>query len=116
MLLHAVFPKGGLNQKIRSSTMRQRYSVWINYPPKLLYLSLTPRTLTLAPTGNIKDWHIIASKLPGRTNRDCRKRWINKVRGTLKKGAWAEDEDIRLLQSIKKYGMKSVQSFERLPA
>ncbi|KAI0139545.1 hypothetical protein F4776DRAFT_662498 [Hypoxylon sp. NC0597] len=54
----------------------------------------------------VKDWNRIAAKLPGRTNKDCRKRWVNKVCGSLKKGAWNEDEDERLLSGIVKHGQK----------
>ncbi|RYP12478.1 hypothetical protein DL767_011260 [Monosporascus sp. MG133] len=54
----------------------------------------------------VKDWNRIAAKLPGRTNKDCRKRWINKVCGSLKKGAWSEDEDARLREAIRAHGQK----------
>ncbi|KAI1402269.1 Homeodomain-like protein [Hypoxylon fuscum] len=67
---------------------------------------LHDETQKQALTGNIKDWHRIAAKLPGRTNKDCRKRWVNKVCGSLKKGAWNEDEDDRLLKAVDKYGQK----------
>ncbi|KAL7622059.1 hypothetical protein AAE478_007560 [Parahypoxylon ruwenzoriense] len=56
--------------------------------------------------GSIKDWHRIAAKLPGRTNKDCRKRWVNKVCGSLKKGTWSDDEDERLLTAVDKHGQK----------
>ncbi|KAH7322543.1 hypothetical protein B0I35DRAFT_476485 [Stachybotrys elegans] len=56
--------------------------------------------------GQVKDWNRIAAKLPGRTNKDCRKRWINKVCGSLKKGAWDEDEDERLLEAVRMHGQK----------
>ncbi|KAI1197759.1 Homeodomain-like protein [Nemania serpens] len=57
-------------------------------------------------TGDVKDWHRIAAKLPGRTNKDCRKRWVNKVCGSLKKGAWNKSEDERLLVAVEKFGQK----------
>jgi hypothetical protein len=57
-------------------------------------------------TGQVKDWNRIAAKLPGRTNKDCRKRWINKVCGSLKKGAWDEDEDERLREAVRVHGQK----------
>ncbi|KAI5926693.1 Homeodomain-like protein [Camillea tinctor] len=56
--------------------------------------------------GNMKDWNKIAVKLPGRTNKDCRKRWVNKVCGSLKKGAWKSDEDERLVSAVEKHGQK----------
>ncbi|KEY71919.1 hypothetical protein S7711_11359 [Stachybotrys chartarum IBT 7711] len=56
--------------------------------------------------GQVKDWNRIAAKLPGRTNKDCRKRWINKVCGSLKKGVWDEDEDERLREAVRVHGQK----------
>ncbi|KAJ2987587.1 hypothetical protein NUW58_g4421 [Xylaria curta] len=56
--------------------------------------------------GETKDWHRIAAKLPGRTNKDCRKRWVNKVCGSLKKGAWNKNEDERLLDAVDRHGQK----------
>lgn len=40
-----------------------------------------------APTGkgNTVNWKEIAGNLPGRSNKDCRKRYLNEMAGTLKK-------------------------------
>ncbi|GAP82651.2 putative myb transcription protein [Rosellinia necatrix] len=56
--------------------------------------------------GEVKDWNRIADQLPGRTNKDCRKRWINQVCGGLRKGSWKEDEDKRLLDAMSIHGQK----------
>ncbi|KAI1172129.1 Homeodomain-like protein [Nemania sp. FL0916] len=56
--------------------------------------------------GDAKDWHRIAAKLPGRTNKDCRKRWVNKVCGSLKKGSWNKLEDDSLLDAVDRHGQK----------
>ncbi|KAI0449716.1 hypothetical protein F5B21DRAFT_508865 [Xylaria acuta] len=56
--------------------------------------------------GDTKDWHRIAAKLPGRTNKDCRKRWVNKVCGSLKKGPWNKNEDESLLDAVDRYGQR----------
>ncbi|KAI1132513.1 Homeodomain-like protein [Nemania abortiva] len=56
--------------------------------------------------GDTKDWHRIAAKLPGRTNKDCRKRWVNKVCGSLRKGPWNKNEDESLLDAVEKYGQR----------
>ncbi|RYC53783.1 hypothetical protein CHU98_g12426 [Xylaria longipes] len=56
--------------------------------------------------GDTKDWHRIAAKLPGRTNKDCRKRWVNKVCGSLKKGPWNKTEDESLLDAVDRYGQR----------
>lgn len=56
--------------------------------------------------GEVKDWCRIAAKLPGRTNKDCRKRWHNSVAGGLKKGQWARSEDIQLSKGVHKFGQR----------
>ena len=48
----------------------------------------------------MNDWSRIAAKLPGRTNKDCRKRW-SKIPGHIKKGVWSEAEDDRLKSAVK---------------
>jgi hypothetical protein len=42
---------------------------------------------TAVADGAIKDWNRVALRLPGRTNKDCRKRF-GKISRDLKKGAW----------------------------
>lgn len=37
--------------------------------------------------GSVRDWNRIASRLPGRMNKDCRKRW-SKISDNVKKGNW----------------------------
>ncbi|KAI9672397.1 MAG: hypothetical protein M1817_003419 [Caeruleum heppii] len=54
--------------------------------------------------GSLKNWHRIAAELPGRSNKDCRKRWCNQVSGGLKKGSWEAEEDHRLEQAIREHG------------
>ncbi|KAI1323302.1 Homeodomain-like protein [Xylariaceae sp. FL0255] len=67
---------------------------------------LQNETQKQAAKGTIKDWNRIAAKLPGRTNKDCRKRWVNKVCGSLKKGMWDYAEDQRLIAAVEKHGQK----------
>ncbi|KAF2816908.1 uncharacterized protein BDZ99DRAFT_564730 [Mytilinidion resinicola] len=74
-------------------------------------------------TGEVKDWCryveegsigdkpelnsiSIASSLPGRTNKDCRKRWHNAVAGGLKKGQWAKSEDVLLTTGVERHGQR----------
>ncbi|EFR04742.1 hypothetical protein MGYG_07750 [Nannizzia gypsea CBS 118893] len=52
-----------------------------------------------AEHGKAKDWRTIAEKLPGRSNKDCRKRWI-KLDGPVKKGPWSQEEDQRLHKAV----------------
>lgn len=55
--------------------------------------------------GSLSDWNRIAATLPGRTNKDCRKRWL-KVHKSLKRGAWHGEEDERLRRGIRLHGFK----------
>jgi hypothetical protein len=48
----------------------------------------------------------IADSLPGRTNKDCRKRWHNSVAGGLKKGQWSKSEDQLLSRGVQQHGQK----------
>ncbi|CAO2653720.1 Nn.00g031310.m01.CDS01 [Neocucurbitaria sp. VM-36] len=57
-------------------------------------------------SGDVKDWCRIAAKLPGRTNKDCRKRWHNSVAGGLKKGQWSKSEDQLLSKGVEQYGQR----------
>ncbi|KAK4225360.1 Homeodomain-like protein [Podospora fimiseda] len=67
---------------------------------------LRDEAIKQSSSGAVRDWNKIATKLPGRTNKDCRKRWVNKVCGNLKKGLWDREEDQRLQAAVEKYGLK----------
>ncbi|KAB5531208.1 hypothetical protein GE09DRAFT_1292000 [Coniochaeta sp. 2T2.1] len=55
--------------------------------------------------GAVKNWNDAAALLPGRTNKDCRKRW-HKVRQDIRKGAWMPEEDEKLQQAVTQAGLK----------
>lgn len=64
-------------------------------------------TLNLvAAEGETIDWRQIATKLPGRTNKDCRKRWYNAVADGINKGQWTKGEDERLKRGVESHGLK----------
>ncbi|PWN24323.1 hypothetical protein BDZ90DRAFT_208686, partial [Jaminaea rosea] len=48
-------------------------------------------------------WAMVASRLPGRTAKDCRKRLVYSLDVNLRKGAWTEDEDRQLLKAMSEY-------------
>ncbi|KAK4171970.1 Homeodomain-like protein [Triangularia setosa] len=75
---------------------------WTEEEDSILY----EEAMKQSTTGNVRDWHRIATKLPGRTNKDCRKRWVNKVCGGLKKGLWDPEEDRRLQSAVEKHGLR----------
>lgn len=49
-------------------------------------------------------WRELAKHIPGRSNKDCRKRWWNSLAGSTAKGAWSPEEDKRLIEAVEKYG------------
>ncbi|KIY53730.1 hypothetical protein FISHEDRAFT_32755 [Fistulina hepatica ATCC 64428] len=51
-------------------------------------------------------WYAIARHVPGRSNKDCRKRWFAKMVSNVVKGGWAPDEDARLIHAIENYGTR----------
>ena len=54
------------------------------------------------------NWHHVASHIPGRNNKECRKRWIYALMPTLRKGPWNEQEDALLLKGVRLHGLKWV--------
>lgn len=57
--------------------------------------------------GSLKNWNAIAAKLPGRTNKDCRKRW-HKIEPNIRKGAWTAAEHTRLQEAVDLFGLRQV--------
>ncbi|KAL4744510.1 hypothetical protein BDW72DRAFT_199519 [Aspergillus terricola var. indicus] len=68
----------------------------------------------LTHTGDPKDWQAkhgqgsipwagIAKALPGRSNKDCRKRWL-KIDPRWNGGRWQSDEELRLTAAVMRHG------------
>ncbi|KAI8066820.1 hypothetical protein BC940DRAFT_257414 [Gongronella butleri] len=51
-------------------------------------------------------WSRIAECVPGRTNKNCRKRWFHSLDPKLRKGAWTPEEDEILCEAVKKFHSK----------
>ena len=85
--------------------MQEYYSVIV------IFSRLQPELTTVSPNedGSAQNWNDIAILLPGRTNKDCRKRW-SKIQVDIRKGAWTQDEDERLQQAVQQIGVKLVSS------
>lgn len=50
------------------------------------------------------DWHIIASRVPGRNARQCRERWNNYVNPSLISAPWSAEEDRFLMEKYQELG------------
>jgi Myb-like DNA-binding domain len=51
-------------------------------------------------------WRELAKSVPGRSNKDCRRRWCNALNTGISKGPWSEAEDERLWNAVQKHGMR----------
>jgi Myb-like DNA-binding domain len=49
-------------------------------------------------------WRELAKQIPGRSNKDCRKRWWNSLANSTAKGPWSEAEDKRLIKAVWEHG------------
>ncbi|OAD00559.1 Homeodomain-like DNA binding domain-containing transcription factor, partial [Mucor lusitanicus CBS 277.49] len=60
-------------------------------------------------------WAKIAACVPGRTNKNCRKRWFHSLDPSLRKGAWTEEEDQLLREGVSKYPNQWSKIADMLP-
>ncbi|EXJ86913.1 hypothetical protein A1O3_03867 [Capronia epimyces CBS 606.96] len=49
-------------------------------------------------------WAEISKHFPGRTNKDCRKRWFHSLDPSIRKGGWTEEEDKIILDAYERLG------------
>ena len=56
--------------------------------------------------GQSISWHKVASHIPGRSNKDCRKRWHYKIAHHFKQGPWTSEEDNKLRHAVLMHGTK----------
>jgi hypothetical protein len=77
----------------------------INSKPRFSVLTLKVNLTLAVKIGNDKLWNKVALSLPGRTNKDCRKRWM-KLGAHLKKGSWTKEEDQLLQNAVDEVGCK----------
>jgi hypothetical protein len=62
--------------------------------------------LTEAVKRHGTQWVLVAKMVPGRTNRQCRMRWVATVDPANEmKGKWTLEEDAKLTEAVKKYGI-----------
>ncbi|KAJ5359639.1 uncharacterized protein N7496_012052 [Penicillium cataractarum] len=54
--------------------------------------------------GKDSKWAEISKRLPGRTNKDCRKRWFHSLDPALRRGRWTKEEDEILLAAHQRLG------------
>ncbi|KAF9936998.1 hypothetical protein BGZ65_001890 [Modicella reniformis] len=60
-------------------------------------------------------WAKIAACVPGRTNKNCRKRWFHSLDPKLKKGPWTEEEDHLLKTGVQMFKGQWSKIAEQIP-
>ncbi|XP_039068476.1 pre-mRNA-splicing factor CEF1-like isoform X2 [Hibiscus syriacus] len=75
---------------------RQRVGRWTREEDKRLKVAV----MLFGP----KNWRKIAEVVPGRTQVQCRERWVNSLDPALNVGTWTEEEDSRLEAAIEEQG------------
>ena len=53
-----------------------------------------------------KNWKLISSRLPGRSEVQCLHRWQKVLKPSLVKGPWTAEEDRKVVELVKKHGAK----------
>lgn len=48
----------------------------------------------------------MATHIPGRNNKDCRKRWHYSIANSIRKGTWMREEDEKLREAVGLYGAR----------
>jgi myb proto-oncogene protein len=61
--------------------------------------------LTVLELGD--NWDVVAALVPGRTNEQCRARWVKRVDPSIKNDRWRVEEDAILTRAVKEHGSSS---------
>jgi hypothetical protein len=64
---------------------------------------------TLVSAFGSQDWYAISLRMPGRTSRQCKERWVNYLSPTLNTAPWTAEEDQLLLQKQREFGSRWAQ-------
>ncbi|KAL3444529.1 hypothetical protein BJX65DRAFT_319883 [Aspergillus insuetus] len=77
---------------------------WTKDEDRILQEEVKTQLQIDSPHGS-RNWSAIAEKLPGRSNKDCRKRWT-KISLSSRKGTWSGAEDHLLRKAVAKVGFQ----------
>jgi myb proto-oncogene protein len=56
----------------------------------------------------VSNWAAVAALVPGRTNMQCRQRWVESLDPDINTGKWTMEEDAKLTEAVKKQGKEWV--------
>ena len=63
----------------------------------------------------INKWSIVAEHVPGRNGKQCRERWENHLKPSVKKGNWSAEEEEKLQRLHAVYGNRWSMIARELP-
>jgi hypothetical protein len=55
---------------------------------------------------DVLTWEEVAERIPNRTFRQCRERWVNYLAPSIKRGEWTNEEDNIIIEYVQKFGTK----------
>ena len=62
-----------------------------------------------------RNWTNLAGRMPSRSGKQCRERWLNHLNPDIKKGAWTVEEDTLLIELHRSIGNRWSEIAKRLP-
>jgi hypothetical protein len=62
-----------------------------------------------------QDWYAISLRMPGRSARQCKERWLNYLKPTLNTTSWTLEEDTLLIEKQQEYGSRWAQIAKFFP-
>jgi len=62
-----------------------------------------------------KTWSKVAGRIPGRTGKQCRERWLNQLKPGIRRDSWSTEENQILMEAHQKFGNRWVLIAELLP-
>ncbi|KAK3330706.1 Homeodomain-like protein, partial [Apodospora peruviana] len=84
------------------STKHKTRQVWTPAEDSLLARAVAKEK----PQNGPISWCSVAAHLPGRNNKDCRKRWHYSIAHSIRKGTWTREEDQRLRDAVAIHGTR----------